>query len=73
MIYVENPFNAKGKNHGHQPVTISLFQEIGVTRLRRLTRESSIHEILARAYISYQASGDGPPLRFVRSPAYILQ
>jgi hypothetical protein len=39
---VENPFNAKGKNHEHQPATISLSQEFGVTRLWRLTRESSL-------------------------------
>ena len=39
-IYVENPFNVKEKNHGHQPATISLYQEFGVTRLWRLTRES---------------------------------
>jgi len=29
-IYVENPSNAKGKNHGHQPATISLSQEFGL-------------------------------------------
>jgi len=60
----------KGKNHGHQPATISLSQEFWVTRLWRLTRESSLHETLARAA---QASGDGPPLRSVRSLAYILK
>jgi len=32
----------KGKNHGHQPATISLSQEFWVTRLWRLTRESSL-------------------------------
>jgi hypothetical protein len=27
---VENPSNAKEKNHGHQPATISLYQEFGL-------------------------------------------
>jgi hypothetical protein len=48
---VENPSNAKGKNHGHQPATISLSQEFWVTRLWRLTRESSLQETLTRVYM----------------------
>jgi len=64
---VENPFNVKGKNHGHQPAIISLSQEFWVTRLWQLTRESSLHETLASAYIPLaQASGDGPLLRSIR-------
>ena len=55
---MENPSDVKGKNHGHQPATISLSQEFWVTRIWRLTRESSLHETLARVYIPY-----GPSLR----------
>jgi hypothetical protein len=61
-IYVENPFNAKGKNYGHQPATISLSQEFWITRLWRLTRESSLHETLARVYIPATLRS-GPSLR----------
>ena len=56
---MENPSNVKGKNYGHQPATISLSQEFWVTRLWRLTRESSLHETLARVYIPRS----GPSLR----------
>ena len=55
---MENPSDVKGKNHRHQPATISLSQEFWVTRLWRLTRESSLHETLARVYIR-----SGPSLR----------
>jgi hypothetical protein len=74
---VENPSNAKEKNHGHQLATISLSQEFWVTRLWRLTRESSLHKTLARVYVPLHSGPAfgfyGPPLRSIRSPAYILE
>jgi hypothetical protein len=57
---MENPSNAKRKNHGHQPATISLSQEFWVTRLWWLTRESSLHKTLARVYVPYRG-GLRPP------------
>jgi hypothetical protein len=72
----------RGKNHGHQSVTISLSQEFWVTCLWRLTRESSLHETLARVYVPYH--GGSPPhppcvhglrpiLRLLRASASLRQ
>ena len=60
----ENPSNAKEKNHGHQSATISLSQEFGLHACGGL-QENQVS--------TAQASGDGPPLRSVRSPANILK
>ncbi|KAL6598787.1 hypothetical protein ACP70R_046047 [Stipagrostis hirtigluma subsp. patula] len=38
----KTPPMRRGKNHGHQPATISLSQEFWLQRLWRLTRESSL-------------------------------
>jgi len=58
---VENPSNAKGKNHGRQPAnTPHYYQELGYNAIWRLTR----------SYLQWNLNlgiCTGPPLRFVRN------